>query len=52
MDQNELPVEPRNLGVPSGVSKTISKAMVRLVQTVHLSSTDTHTVSKRTETSS
>jgi hypothetical protein len=52
MDQNELPIEPRNLGVPSGVSKTITKPMVRLVQTVHLSSTDYQTISKRTKTSS
>ena len=29
MDQNELPLEPCHLGVPSGVSKTISEAMVR-----------------------
>jgi hypothetical protein len=30
-------VEPRHLGVPSGVSKIISEPMVRLAQTVHLS---------------
>jgi hypothetical protein len=29
-----------------GVSKTISKSMIRLAQTVHLSYTDTNTVSK------
>jgi hypothetical protein len=29
-DQNELPPEPRHLGVPSGVSKMISDPMVRL----------------------
>jgi hypothetical protein len=33
MDQNELPLEPRHLGVPSGVSKMISNPMVRSVQT-------------------
>ena len=49
MDQNELPHEPRHLGVPSGVSKTISEPMVRLAQTMHLSCTDPNTVSKRTE---
>ena len=49
MDQNELPLEPRYLGVPSGASKTISKPMVPLTQIVHLSCTDTNTVSKRTE---
>ena len=39
MDPNNLPLEPRHLGVPSGVSKTISKPMVCLAQTVHLSNT-------------
>jgi hypothetical protein len=29
-DQNELPVEPRDPGVPSGASKTISDPLVRL----------------------
>ena len=28
--QNEIPHNPRHLGVPSDVSKTISKPMVRL----------------------
>jgi hypothetical protein len=50
MDQNELPLEPRDLGVQSGASKTIYEPMVRLVQTVHLSCTDTNAVSKRTKT--
>jgi hypothetical protein len=50
MDQNELPLEPRDLGVPSGVSKMISEPMVRLAQTVHLCCTDTNTISKQTET--
>jgi hypothetical protein len=45
----ELPLEPRHLGVPMGASKMISEPMVRLAQTVHLSSTNTNTVSKRTE---
>ena len=34
---NEIPRDPRHLGVPSGASKTISELMVRLAQTVHLS---------------
>jgi hypothetical protein len=42
-------LEPRHVGVPSGAFKTISKPTVRLAQTVHLSYTDTNTVSKRTE---
>jgi hypothetical protein len=49
MDRNEHPVEPHHLGVPSGVFKMIFEAMVCLAQTVHLSYTDTNTVSKRTE---
>jgi hypothetical protein len=51
MDWNELPFKARHLVVPSGASKMIFEAMVYLVQTVHLSCTETNTVSKRTETS-
>jgi hypothetical protein len=51
MEQNEHPFERRHLEVPSGASKTISEAMEHLAQTVHLSCTETNTVSKRTETS-
>jgi hypothetical protein len=50
MDRNKLPIEPHNLGVPSGVSIMIFGPMVRLAQTVHLSCTDINTVSKQTET--
>jgi hypothetical protein len=46
MDRNKTPHEPQNLGVPSALSETISKPMVRLVQTMHLSCTDTNTISK------
>ena len=46
MDQNELPLEPRHLVVPSAASKTISEPMVRLVQTMHLCCTDANTTSK------
>jgi hypothetical protein len=46
MDRNELPFERCHLGVPSGVSKTISKAMEHLAQTVHLSCTETNTAAK------
>jgi hypothetical protein len=35
---NRAPPDPRHLGVPLGVSKTIYEPMVRSVQTVHLSS--------------
>jgi hypothetical protein len=48
-DQNELPLEPHHLGVPSGASKTIPKPMVHLVQIVHLSCTVTNTISKWTQ---
>jgi hypothetical protein len=42
---------PTHLGVPSGMSKTISEPMVRSAQTVHLSSMKISTISKRTQTS-
>ena len=40
-DRNKTPHDPRHLGVPSGVSKMISKPMVCSAPTVHLSCTDT-----------
>ena len=49
-DRNELPFDARHLGVPLGASKTIFEPMVRLAQTVHLSCTNTNTISKRIET--
>jgi hypothetical protein len=50
MDGNELPFEPRHLGVSSSASKIISEPVVCLAETVHLSCTEANTVSKRTET--
>jgi hypothetical protein len=50
-DQNEHPLEPRHLGVPSGVSKTISEPMVPSTQTVQLSCIQISTISKQTKTS-
>jgi hypothetical protein len=47
-DRNEILYNPRHLGVPSGASKSVSEAMVRLVQTVDLQCTDTNTISKWT----
>jgi hypothetical protein len=44
MDRNELPLEPRHLGVPSSASKMISDPIVRLAQTVHLSCSDPNTI--------
>jgi hypothetical protein len=49
-DRKEILLDPRHLGVPSGVSKMISEAMLRLVQTVDLSCTETNNISKLTET--
>ena len=49
-DRNEISHDPRHLGVPSGASKMISEPMVHLTQTVHLSCTNTDTISKRPET--
>jgi hypothetical protein len=46
MDQTELPLEPRHLGVPSGAAKMIYEPMVRLTQTEHLSCPDANIVSK------
>jgi hypothetical protein len=46
MDRNNLALEPHHLGVPLGVSEMVSKPMARLAQTVHLSCTDSNTVSK------
>jgi hypothetical protein len=50
MDKNELPLEPHHLAVPSGASKMISDPMVRSTQIVHLSRTDSNSVSNRTKT--
>jgi hypothetical protein len=44
----ELTLERRQLGVPSSASKMISMPMLYLVQTVHLSCTNTKTVYTRT----
>jgi hypothetical protein len=49
-DQNELPLWPRHLGVPSGVSNMISEQTEHFSQTVHLSCTDPNSISNRTKT--
>jgi hypothetical protein len=51
MYQNELPLDPRHVGVQLGASKIISELMVRSTQTVHLSCAEINTTSKQTETS-
>ena len=48
MDRNEIPLEPRHLGVLSGAVKMISEPC--LEQTMHLSCTNTNTISKQTKT--
>jgi hypothetical protein len=48
-DRKEILHDPRHLGVPSGVSKISSEAMLHLVQTVDLSCTETNNISKLTE---
>jgi hypothetical protein len=49
-DRNKLPLKAHHLGVPSGVSKTISEPMVYLAQTMLLSCSDANTFFKWTET--
>jgi hypothetical protein len=49
IDRNEHPLETYHLRVLSGMLNIISEPTVRLAQTVHLSYTDTNTVSKHTE---
>jgi hypothetical protein len=49
IDRTELPLEPCHLGVPSSVSKMISMLMVCSGQTMHLSCTNTNTISKWTK---
>jgi hypothetical protein len=51
MDRNEILHDPHHLGVPSGVSKMLSKPMVCSAQTVHLSYVNISAISKRTESS-
>jgi hypothetical protein len=50
MDRNDVPLSPRHLGVPSGVSKMIYEPMVRSVQTVHLTCAEIDTISVQTKT--
>ena len=50
-DRNEVPHDPRHLGVPSGASKTIYEPMLCSAQTMHLSCVNVSTISKWTETS-
>jgi hypothetical protein len=49
-DRTVLPLVPRQLGVPLSAFKMISTPTVCSVQTMHLTCTDTNTVSKQTKT--
>jgi hypothetical protein len=49
MEQNEISLDQRHLGVPSGASKMISEAVVRSAQTVHLPCIKISTISEWTE---
>jgi hypothetical protein len=50
-DQNEIPHDPRHLGVRLGASKIIYEPMAHSVQTGRLSCVKISTISKRTESS-
>jgi hypothetical protein len=51
MDRNELPLDPRHLGVASSVPKMITMPVVHSAQIMHPSRTETNTISKWIETS-
>jgi hypothetical protein len=51
MDGSMLPLDPRQLEVPSSAPKTIFEPIARLVQTVPLSCIKINTVSNQTEAS-
>jgi hypothetical protein len=51
MAQNEFPLDPHHVGVPFGVPKMISMAIVHSLQTVHLSYAEIKTISKWIEMS-
>jgi hypothetical protein len=46
MKRSEIPHDRHHLGVPSGVYKTISEPLVRMMQTVHLSCVNISTMSE------
>jgi hypothetical protein len=50
MNENGIPLDPHNVGVPSIALTMISEPMVRLDQTMHLSCIEVNTISKQTET--
>jgi hypothetical protein len=50
-EPNEIPNDPRHLGVASGASKMISEPMIHSVQTLHVSCVKVSTISKWTKMS-
>jgi hypothetical protein len=51
MDWNELPLDPRHLGVPSGAPKMISEPIACSAQTIHLSCIWINIISKENKMS-
>jgi hypothetical protein len=51
MDQNELPFDPRHLGVPSRMPKMIFMPIACSAQTMHQSCVEINTISKWTKMS-
>jgi len=51
MAQNEFPLDPRHVGVPSVAPKMISEPFVCSTQILHLSYVEINTISKQTEMS-
>jgi hypothetical protein len=49
-DRKEILHDPRHLGVPSGASEIIFEAVLRVVQIMDLSCTETNNMSKSIET--
>jgi hypothetical protein len=51
MERNELPLDARHLGVPSGAPKMVFEPIAYSVQNVHLSCVLINIISNETETS-
>jgi hypothetical protein len=50
MDQNNFPLDPCHIGVPSVAPKMISEPMAHSAEMLHLFCVEINTISKRTET--
>jgi hypothetical protein len=51
MDPKELPLDPRHVGVSSGVSTMISEPMIPSAKILHQSCIEINIITKLTETS-